>query len=75
MSDFILEVNNTHDIIEIETSISDSSTIVEVSSSTQQLLEISTNYSMNIVYASDIVGLDNYLSNFIDNYQIDCGTP
>jgi len=51
--------------IEIETSTSDSAKIIEVSS----------DYFGSVVFASDIAGLDDYIANFIDNYEIDCGSP
>jgi hypothetical protein len=48
---------------------------LEIESSSSQILEINTGFVVNVVYATDIIGLDDYLSNFIDNYEIDCGTP
>lgn len=75
MSDFTLEISDTVNILEIEISTDDNTDNVEVSSTATDTVEISTGFSATIVYASEIVGLDNYLSNFIDNYNIDCGTP
>lgn len=65
------EVNNT-----VETILSQTiNNILEIESSASEILEISTEYAGSVVFASDIIGLDNYLSNFIDSYEIDCGTP
>lgn len=75
MSDIILEINDSKNIIEIETSIANNISNIEIEASSSQTLEISSGYATAIVYASDIVGLDQYLTNFIDTYQIDCGTP
>jgi hypothetical protein len=70
-----IEINETKYNLEIETSTSSSSPVLEIESSHIQSLEIQNGYMGNVVFASDIIGLDNYLSNFIDNYEIDCGTP
>ena len=75
MSDFILEINDTKHTIEVETSISNIVNSLELVTSTDRTLEIITGYSANLVFASDVVGLDNFIANFIDNYEIDCGTP
>ena len=75
MSDFTLEISDTVNTLEIEVSTEDNTESVEFSSSVTDIVEVSTGFSATIVYASEIVGLDNYLSNFIDSYNIDCGTP
>ena len=75
MSDFTLEISDTVNILEIEISTDDNTEDVEVTSTVTDTLEILTGFSATIVYASEIVGLDNYLTNFIDSYNIDCGTP
>jgi len=75
MSDFTLEISDTVNILEIEISTDDNTEDVEVTSTVTDTVEILTGFSATIVYASEIVGLDNYLSNFIDSYNIDCGTP
>ena len=75
MSDFTIEIFDTTNTIEIETSTENITDNIEVTSTILNTLEISTGFAATIVYASDIVGLDNYLANFIDNYEIDCGTP
>jgi dihydroneopterin aldolase len=65
------EVNNT-----IETILSETiNNVLEIESSANEILEISTEYVGSVVFASDVIGLENYLSNFIDSYEIDCGTP
>ena len=75
MSDFSIEIFNTNNILEIETSVMDVINNIEVETTSLETLEIVTGYSAFVVYASDIIGLDNYLSNFIDSYNIDCGSP
>lgn len=65
------EVNNT-----VETILSETiNKILEIESSASEIIEISTEYAGSVVFASDVIGLENYLSNFIDSYEIDCGTP
>jgi hypothetical protein len=75
MSDFTLEISDVVNTLEIEVSTDDNTESVEFSSSVTDTVEVSTGFSATIVYASEIVGLDNYLKNFIDSYNIDCGTP
>lgn len=75
MSEFNLEIFDTSYFIDIETSTEDNTENLEITTSTTDSVEISTGFSATIVYASDVVGLDNYLSNFIDSYNIDCGSP
>lgn len=75
MSDFSIDIFDYNQIVEIEVSTEDNTENLEITSSVIDTVEISTGFAANIVYASDIVGLDNYLANFIDNYEIDCGTP
>lgn len=65
------ELNNN-----IETILSETiNNILEIESSASETIEVSTEYVGSVVFASDIIGLDSYLSNFIDSYEIDCGTP
>lgn len=75
MSELILEIYDTKNIIEIETSIGNIFNNVEVETSTDKTVEIVSGSSLGFVSVSDILGLDDYLSNFIDNYEIDCGNP
>ena len=75
MSDFTIEIFNDTNLIEIETSVMDVINNIEIESTSSQILEVVTGYAASVVYASDIIGLDNYLSNFIDSYNIDCGSP
>lgn len=75
MSDFTLEIFDTTNIIEIETLTTDTVDNLEIITTNTDSIEIITGFSANVVYAADIIGLDNYLSNFIDSYNIDCGTP
>ena len=75
MSDFTIEISDDTNILEIETSVMDVVNNIEIESTSVQTIDITTGYSASVVYASDIIGLDNYLSNFIDTYNIDCGSP
>ena len=75
MSDFTLEIYETKNTIEIETSILNIINNIEIETTTDKYLEISTGFAGSVVYAADIIGIDNYLSNFIDNYEIDGGSP
>lgn len=75
MSEFTLEIYDSVNILEIETSTEDNTENLEIAVSTTDQIEIYTGFNASVVYAADIIGLDNYLSNFIDNYEIDCGTP
>jgi hypothetical protein len=61
--------------LEIESSIGTETNNIEITSSNLGSVDIVSGYSSMIVYASDVVGLNNYLSNFIDHYEIDCGSP
>lgn len=61
--------------LDIETAVSDNISTIEVETSTNSIVEINSDYAGTIVFASDITGLDDYISNFIDNYEIDCGSP
>ena len=48
---------------------------LEIEKSETTTLQINTEYVGTVVFASDVIGLENYLANFIDTYEIDCGTP
>jgi len=75
MSEFTLEISDINYIIDIETSTEDNTENLEITTTNTDTIEISTGFAASIVYASDVIGLDNYLANFIDSYNIDCGTP
>lgn len=75
MSDFTVEIYDINYILDIETSVMDVINNIEIETSSLDSLEIISGFSANVVYASDVIGLDNYLSNFIDSYNIDCGSP
>lgn len=75
MSDFTVEIYDTKHIVEIESTIGNVFNNLDIEATSDRSLEIVSGYSATIVYASDIIGLDNYLSNFIDSYEIDCGSP
>lgn len=75
MSTATIEINEVVYTLEVETATSDTTATLQIEASSSQAIEINSGYVGSVVFASDIVGLDNYLSNFIDNYEIDCGTP
>lgn len=75
MSDFTLEIYDIKNTLEIETSILNVINNIELETTIDKYVEISTGFAGSVIYASDIIGLDNYLSNFIDSYEIDCGSP
>lgn len=75
MNDFIIEISDDTNILEIETSVMDVINNIEIETTSSQTVEVVTGYAASVVYASDILGLENYLSNFIDTYNIDCGSP
>jgi hypothetical protein len=75
MSEPTIEIFDSNNIVEVETLISEVINNLEIDVSTERTIELATDYAGVVVYASDIVGLDTYLSNFIDSYEIDCGTP
>lgn len=54
--------------------IVDSTNIIELSSSSIDQISINTDLIATIP-PDYIIGLNNYLSNFIDSYEIDCGSP
>lgn len=69
-----LELNETD--LSLETSLLD--TIIhtlEIEQSETATLQINTEYVGSVVFASDVIGLDTFIANFIDDYEIDCGTP
>jgi uncharacterized protein (DUF1015 family) len=70
-----IEINETVYNLEIETAYSDVIKSLDIEISSNSILEISSGFVGNVVFAGDIIGLDNYIANFIDEYEIDCGTP
>lgn len=75
MSELILEIYDTKNIIEIETSIGNVFNNLDIETSTDKTVEIISGSSLGFISVGDILGLDDYLSNFIDSYEIDCGSP
>ncbi len=69
-----LEVDQTNLVLETESSETISYTL-EIEKSEAATLFINTEYVGNVVFAGDVIGLDTYIANFIDDYDIDCGTP
>jgi hypothetical protein len=75
MSNFTLEIFDTKHTVEIETTIADTINNLFIETSSDKSVDITVGYIGAVVYASDIVGLDSYLTNFIDHHNIDCGSP
>ena len=75
MSNFTLEIFDTKHTLEIETAIANTFNNLTIETSSDKSVDITVGYAGTVVYASDILGLDSYLSNFIDHYSIDCGSP
>lgn len=71
----VVEVEETVYLVDIETTVCDTVDQLELELSTSEIIEINSDYIANIVFASDVIGLDTYIANFIDTYNIDCGTP
>jgi len=69
-----VEVLETKYILDIETSIQNTINNITIEKFDNSSIEINTG-SSNIVLASDIIGLDSYLNEFLDDAEIDCGTP
>lgn len=71
----VVEVEETVYLLDIETTVCNIVDQLEVELSTNEIIEINSDYIANIIFASDVIGLDTYIANFIDAYNIDCGTP
>lgn len=70
-----IEVQETVYYLDVETSYSDTINSLEIEASSKNSVTISSEYFGSVVFASDVVGLDDYIANFIDHYEIDCGPP
>ena len=70
-----VEVQETVYYLEVETTYSDNNNTLQIEASTTDYVEISSEYFGAVVFASDIIGLDDYIANFIDQYEVDCGPP
>lgn len=68
-----VEVQETVYYLEVETTYSQNTNTLEIQSSITDFLEIASEYFGAVVFASDVIGLDDYIANFIDQYEIDCG--
>ncbi len=69
-----VQVLETVNLLEIETSIQNTINNITIEKIDNNIIEISSG-STNIVMASDIIGLDSYINNYLDDAEIDCGTP
>ncbi len=75
MSNFTIEIFDTKNIVEIETTVGNILNNLEIETSSDRSVEIVSGSTVGFISVSDILGLDEYLSNFIDEYEIDCGSP
>ncbi len=75
MSNLTVEVFDTKNIVEIETTVGNILNNLEIETSSDRSVEVVSGSTVGFISASDILGLDEYLSNFIDEYEIDCGSP
>jgi len=73
MSEFTLEISDINYIIDIETSTEDNTENLEITTTNTDTIEISTGFAASIVYASDVIGVENNVENYIDSHNIDCG--
>lgn len=69
-----VEILETVYVLEVETTIQSDINNVTIEQIDSKIIEVNTG-TVNMVLASDIIGLDTYLNNFLDDYEIDCGTP
>ena len=69
-----LEINQNNLILEndITNIISHS---LEIEKTESAILQINTEYVGSVIFAGDVIGLDTFVANFIDSYNIDCGSP
>lgn len=70
-----LEIIEDITYLQIESSIGTVTNNIEITASNLGSVEIVSGYASVILYASDVIGLGAYLTNFIDEYEIDCGSP
>jgi hypothetical protein len=75
LSNLTVEVFDTKNIVEIETTVGNILNNLEIETSSDRSVEVVSGSTVGFISASDILGLDEYLSNFIDEYEIDCGSP
>ena len=69
MSSFTLEIYDSKNIIEIETTIGNIFNNLEIEASSDRTVDVISGSSLGFISVSDISGLDSYLSNFIDSYR------
>jgi hypothetical protein len=75
LSDFTIEIFDTKNIVEIETTVGNILNNLEIETSSDRSVEVVSGSTVGFISVSDILGLDDYLSSFIDSYEIDCGSP
>ena len=69
-----IEILETVSLLEIETSIQNTINNITIETIDTNIIEINTG-TTNVVLASDVIGLDSYIDNFLDTAEIDCGSP
>jgi hypothetical protein len=75
LSNLTVEVFDTKNIVEIETTVGNILNNLEIETSSDRSVEVVSGSTVGFISVSDILGLDDYLSSFIDSYEIDCGSP
>lgn len=70
-----IEISSIRETVEISTTITNHTHNISIDAITNNVLEINSGYTGSVVYASDIIGIDNYIQNFLDVANIDCGSP
>lgn len=70
-----VHITESINLLEIETSIANTINNLDIEYSEINNIEINSGFSMAIIYASDIIGLDTFIDNFMDSYNINCGSP
>ena len=63
MSDFTLEISDVTTTLEIETSTDDNTQSLEITSTVVDSVEIQTGFSSTVSYATEVVGLGDYIVN------------
>jgi hypothetical protein len=70
-----LELNSTNLLLETENSEQGVNYTLEIEQASSATLFVNTEYTGTVVFAGDVIGLDTFIANFIDDYEIDCGSP
>lgn len=72
-SNYTIEVIQPLRTLEIETIVGDVPNSVDIINYGSVTVQASTAYSGTVVHATNVIGLDQHITNLIDTYTIDCG--